>query len=135
MSAVGAASILGHMVALISETSASDGDIFPYMFKQRGLGPLIGKRTWGGVVGITDWGPMIDGGSVSVPQFPMNDAQGRFIVEGEGVTPDIEVENDVFSLIDGRDPQLERGVAELERAVAAEPKALPQAAPAPIKTP
>lgn len=125
----------GHMVALISETSASDGDIFPYMFKQRGLGPLIGKRTWGGVVGITDWGPMIDGGSVSVPQFPMNDAQGRFIVEGEGVTPDIEVENDVFSLIDGRDPQLERGVAELERAVAAEPKALPQAAPAPIKTP
>lgn len=124
----------GQLVALINETSASDGDIFPYMFQKIGLGPLIGKRSWGGVVGITDWGPLIDGGSVAVPQFPMNDLDGNFIVEGHGVDPDIVVENDVFSLIAGRDPQLERGVAELDRAIKASPKRWPARGAMPVKT-
>jgi tricorn protease len=59
----------GPMVALINETSASDGDIFSYMFKQAKLGPTIGKRTWGGTVGINDYGPVLDGGNVEVPEF------------------------------------------------------------------
>ena len=103
----------GHMVCLISETSASDGDIFPDRFRKAGLGPLIGKRTWGGVVGISGTGPLIDGGTVFVPQQATNDVDGSYIIEGEGVTPDIEVENDPASVIAGRDPQLERGVEEV----------------------
>jgi tricorn protease len=123
----------GHQVALISETSASDGDIFPHMFRQVGLGPLIGKRTWGGVVGVTDWGPLIDGGSVNVPQFGFAGADGQWIIEGEGVSPDIEVDNDLPSLLAGKDNQLDRGIQELQAKIAAEPKALPPEPAAPIK--
>ncbi len=103
----------GYMAALISESTASDGDIFAYMFKKAQLGPTIGKRTWGGVVGISDYGPVIDGGSVEVPEFvAIADLQGNYHVEGEGVSPDIEVDNDVFSTIHGKDPQLDRAIAE-----------------------
>ena len=59
----------GHLVCILDEDSASDGDIFPYRFREAGLGPLIGKRSWGGVIGITSHGPLLDGGSVNVPQF------------------------------------------------------------------
>ncbi len=124
----------GHTVCLISETSASDGDIFPYYFRKAGLGPLIGKRSWGGVVGISGTGPLIDGGVVFVPQNGTNDENGAWIIEGVGVEPDIEVENDPASAIAGRDPQLERGVAEVLKAMAAEPRRLPPRPPDPVKT-
>ncbi len=120
----------GHMAAIINENSASDGDIFPAMFKQAGLGPLIGKRTWGGVVGITNRGPLIDGGSVFVPEFAFASADGEWIIEGHGVDPDIVVENDPKAAIQGRDPQLERTVQEILEAIEADPKKLP-ARPAP----
>ena len=84
----------GHLVCVLNQNSASDGDIFPAMFKQAKLGPLIGKRSWGGVVGITNRGPLVDGGVVSVPEFGFASADGRWIIEGHGVDPDIEVEND-----------------------------------------
>ncbi|MCM2256877.1 MAG: S41 family peptidase, partial [Vicinamibacteria bacterium] len=87
----------GPMVALINETSASDGDIFPNYFRKAGLGPLIGKRTWGGVVGISGRGPLLDGSQVFVPLNATNDENGNYIVEGIGVAPDIEVENDPAS--------------------------------------
>ncbi|WP_428269301.1 S41 family peptidase [Haliangium sp.] len=125
----------GHMVTLISETSASDGDIFPYMFRQAGLGPLIGKRTWGGIVGISFHGPLIDGGQVFVPEFGNAAASGEWVVEGVGVPPDIEVENDPVSLIEGRDPQLERGIAEVMKRIEAEPRRLPARPAPPVKTP
>jgi tricorn protease len=125
----------GHMVCLLDEDSASDGDIFPHMFRQAGLGPLIGKRSWGGVVGITSHGPLIDGGGVNVPEFGTNDLDGNWIIEGYGVAPDIEVENDPASVIAGRDPQLERGIAEVMRAIEADPKRLPERQPLPVKTP
>jgi hypothetical protein len=83
----------GPMACLISETSASDGDIFPYMFRLSGLGPLIGKRTWGGVVGISGHGMLIDGGETFVPQYANVSREGKHVVEGEGVSPDIEVDN------------------------------------------
>jgi len=124
----------GHMVCLISETSASDGDIFPNYFREAGLGPLIGKRTWGGVVGGSNIG-LVDGGAVFVPRNATNDLDGNYIIEGLGVPPDIEVENDPASVLRGGDPQLERGVAEVLRAIEADPKSLPERPADPVKTP
>ena len=124
----------GHMAALINETSASDGDIFPARFRKAGLGPLIGKRTWGGVVGISGRGPLIDGGQVFVPQQATNDVDGSYIIEGQGVAPDIEVENDPASVAAGRDPQLERAVEEVLAAIAKDPKRLPKRPADPVKT-
>lgn len=126
---------IGHLAALCNGTTASDGDIFSYMFKQAKLGPLIGERTWGGVVGINDWGPLIDGGSVNVPQFATADTAGRYVIEGEGVAPDIEVENDVATVLAGRDPQLDRAISELKAAIARQPVGLPPRPADPVKTP
>jgi tricorn protease len=126
----------GHMAALISESTASDGDIFAYMFKQAKLGPTIGKRTWGGVVGINDYGPVIDGGQVEVPEFvAIADLQGNYHVEGEGVSPDIEVDNDVFSTIHDKDPQLDRAISEVMAKIQANPPVLPQRQADPVKAP
>jgi tricorn protease len=125
----------GPMVSLLNETSASDGDIFPAMFKQAGLGPLIGKRSWGGVIGITGHGPLIDGGQVNVPEFGFADVNGNWIIEGHGVDPDIVVENDPQSVIAGRDPQLERGVQEVLKAMQEHPRRLPGKPAPPDKAP
>ncbi|HKN77037.1 MAG TPA: S41 family peptidase [Candidatus Acidoferrum sp.] len=125
----------GPKVCLINETSASDGDIFPYMFRQAGLGPLIGKRTWGGVVGITGHGPLIDGGMVFVPQFATGSVAGQYVIEGHGVDPDIVVENDAAAEIEGKDQQLDRAVAEILKALQANPKKLPPRPPDPVKAP
>ncbi|MBE0592085.1 MAG: PD40 domain-containing protein [Gemmatimonadales bacterium] len=125
----------GPMVSLISETSASDGDIFPAMFRKAGLGPLIGKRTWGGVVGISGLGPLLDGGTAYVPIGGTTDIDGSWIIEGYGVDPDIDVTNDPQSVIDGKDPQLERGIAEVLAAMERDPKRLPNRAPDPVKRP
>jgi tricorn protease len=129
------ATFYGPKVCLINETSASDGDIFPYMFREAGLGPLIGKRTWGGVVGISGHGPLLDGGEVFVPEFATASAAGQYVIEGHGVDPDIEVENDPVSVIAGKDTQLDRGIAEILKALQANPKMLPSRPPDPIKTP
>ncbi len=123
----------GHLVALLNETSASDGDIFPAMFRQADLGPLIGKRSWGGVIGITGYGPLIDGGGVNVPQFGWANAEGQWAIENRGVEPDITVENDPQSLIAGGDPQLERAIEEVLRRMQDDPRALPPRPVAPIK--
>ncbi|MGA8278328.1 MAG: S41 family peptidase, partial [Rhodanobacteraceae bacterium] len=126
---------LGHMAALCNGTTASDGDIFSYMFKQAQLGPLIGTRTWGGVVGINNWGPVIDGGDVYVPQFATANTEGKYVIEGHGVDPDIEVKEDVAAELNGRDPQLDRAISELQKEIAAHPVKLPPAPPEPVKAP
>ena len=123
----------GHMVALTSETSASDGDIFPHYFRAAGLGPLVGKRTWGGVVG-GNYSPLIDDGSVFVPQSGTNAATGERIIEGQGVSPDIEVENDPISMLAGHDLQLERGVQEVLQQMAEHSMSLPKRPADPVKT-
>src|SRR6266498_2356768 len=125
---------VGPMACLLNENSASDGDIFPAMFREAGLGPLIGKRSWGGVVGITNRGTLIDGGAVFVPEFGFVSAKGEWVIEGHGVDPDIEVENDPRSVIEGKDPQLERAVNEVMSRLKAQPTALPARPPAPVKT-
>ena len=124
---------IGPMVALLDGNSASDGDIFPSMFREAGLGPLIGKRSWGGVVGISGRGPLIDGGGISVPESGLANVKGQFIIEGYGVDPDIEVENDPKSVLEGKDPQLERGIAEVMARLKT-PVALPPKPAGPIKT-
>ena len=125
---------MGPMAALLDQNSASDGDIFPWMFREAGLGPLIGKRSWGGVVGINNRGGLIDGGNVFVPGSALANNKGQWIIEGYGVDPDIEVENDPQSEIAGRDPQLERGIAELMAKIKDHPTKLPGRPAAPIKT-
>ncbi|HJU39795.1 MAG TPA: S41 family peptidase, partial [Tahibacter sp.] len=126
---------IGRLVALCNGTTASDGDIFSYMFKQAKLGPLIGVRTWGGVVGISGSGPAIDGGEIYVPQYATADTRGNYVVEGTGVEPDIVVEQDVASQLAGRDPQLDRGIAELKAQIAANPVSLPPVQAPPVKAP
>lgn len=104
--------IYGPKVILANEWAGSGGDAFPYFFKKAGLGPMIGKRTWGGLVGIQGFKPLLDGGGVTVPQFGLWSAQeGRWIAENYGVDPDIEVSNTPDLVNQGHDPQLERAIA------------------------
>lgn len=123
----------GPLVCLLNENSSSDGDIFPAMFREAGLGPLIGKRSWGGVVGITNRGTLVDGGVVNVPEFGFTNAKGEWIIEGYGVDPDIVVENDPKAVIQGQDPQLERGVTELLNKLKAKPTTWPKRGAPPVK--
>ena len=105
----------GPMVTLCNEFSASDGDIFPYRFKALGLGKLIGKRTWGGVVGIRQSLPIVDGGQFFKPEFALLSKDGKeWIIEGHGVDPDIVVDNDPGKEFKGEDQQLDRGIQELQ---------------------
>jgi tricorn protease len=124
----------GPKAALINEDTASDGDIFSNAFRQWKIGLLVGKRTWGGVVGVTDRGPLLDGGTVFVPEFGAADAEGHWIIEGHGVDPDIVVEQDPVAVLGGHDPQLERGVQELMKLLPMIPGGLPGRPAPPIKT-
>ena len=124
----------GHMVCLLDEDTASDGDQFAWVFRKAGLGPLIGKRSWGGVVGIYGRPSLIDGGSVSVPESGSTDAEGNWVIEGHGVDPDIVVENEPAELLKGRDQQLEKAVDVLLEKLQEQPMDLPPRPSAPVKT-
>jgi tricorn protease len=127
------AAFAGPMVSILNENSSSDGDIFPAMFREAKLGPLIGKRSWGGVVGITNHGQLIDGGTVNVPEFGFTNAKGEWVIEGHGVDPDIEVDNDPRAVIQGKDPQLERAVAEVLARMKTTPPKWPTRPADPVK--
>jgi tricorn protease len=113
--------------------SASDGDIFPYLFKQYGIGPLVGTRTWGGVRGIRGYWPMMDGGFVTIPEDAIYGLDGKWAVENHGVDPDVEVEDQPADLLAGHDAQLETAVAMMVKALEGKPGALP--APPPLLPP
>jgi len=119
----------GQQVMLINGWSGSGGDAFPTYFKQAGLGPLIGTRTWGGLIGISGAPNLTDGGTVSVPTFRMYDPKGTWFPEGHGVDPDIEVIDDPSQLAKGIDPQLERAIKEVQDRIAKAPKAPTRPAP------
>ncbi len=125
------ATFLGHLACLLDETSASDGDIFPAMFRRAGLGPLIGKRSWGGIIGITDRGRLLDGGTVNVPEFGNTEPGSEWTIEGIGVEPDVVVDNDAQALLAGRDPQLDKAIELLLQKVQQEPRPRPTAPPPP----
>lgn len=110
VSTVPAQTLVGPMVTLIDKYSASDGDLFPYGFRQLGLGTIIGTRSWGGIVGITGSLPFIDGTDLRIPQFTSLSMEGKWIIEGEGVEPDIEIENDPFREFSGHDEQLNKAI-------------------------
>lgn len=109
------AGIWGPKVMIINERAGSGGDLLPYMFKMKKLGPLVGTRTWGGLVGTWDTPLFIDGGRMVAPRGGFYDVNGKWAVEGEGVAPDIEVIQDPKAVLGGRDPQLERAVQEALR--------------------
>ncbi|MEO5895106.1 MAG: PDZ domain-containing protein [Vicinamibacterales bacterium] len=121
----------GPQVMLINGWSGSGGDAFPTYFKQSGLGPVIGTRTWGGLIGISGAPLLVDGGNVSVPTFRMYDPKGTWFAEGHGVEPDIEVIDDPAQLAKGSDPQLARAIKEVQDRMANYPK--PPTRPAPEK--
>ena len=102
----------GPKVMLINERSGSGGDLLPYMFKFKDLGPLVGTRTWGGLVGTWDTPRFIDGGRMVAPRGGFYDINGEWAVEGEGIAPDVEVIQDPKLVLEGHDPQLEKGVEE-----------------------
>ncbi|OPZ99015.1 MAG: hypothetical protein BWY70_01087 [Bacteroidetes bacterium ADurb.Bin408] len=110
--------INGPIVMLINQYSASDGDLFPYGFKKYKMGPVIGVRSWGGVVGIRGSLPFVDGAVLNKPEFASYDAEtGEWIIEGTGVEPDIYVDNDPYEEYNGRDAQLERAIEEVLKAM------------------
>jgi len=105
------ATIVGPKVCLIDNYSASDGDLFPYRFKKLGIGKVIGKRSWGGVVGIRGSLPLVDGGYLMKPEFGHYSSEGKgWIIEGHGVDPDIEVDNDPAKEYAGEDEQLNMAI-------------------------
>ena len=113
---------------MLNEFSASDGDLFPYRFKHYKMGPLIGKRSWGGVVGIRGSLPLTDGGTLSKPEFSRVDVAGKeWIIEGYGVDPDIVQDNDPAKEFAGIDEQLNKGIAVLLEKLKTGEKKLPEA--------
>jgi tricorn protease len=116
----------GAMAMLINGWSGSGGDCFPFYFREARLGPLIGTRTWGGLIGMTGVPSLIDGGSVSVPTFGIYSRKGDWIIEGYGVDPDVEVIDDPSVMARGKDPQLERAIeyvmAELKKSPPSDPR-------------
>ena len=109
------AGIWGPKVMIINERAGSGGDLLPYMFKEKKLGPLVGTKTWGGLVGTWDTPRFIDGGRMVAPRGGFYDVDGNWAVEGEGVAPDIEVHQNPKEVLAGKDPQLEKAVEEALR--------------------
>jgi tricorn protease len=128
------AMIYGPMVCLADEFSASDGDLFTYRFKQHKLGKVVGKRTWGGVVGIRGSLPLLDGGSLNKPEFSRYDVKGKnWIIEGYGVEPDIYVDNDPAKEYAGIDQQLNKAIAVILEELKTKEKDIPPLPPYPVK--
>ncbi len=119
----------GPKVMLINGWSGSGGDAFPDFFREAGLGPLIGMRTWGGLIGISGAPELIDGGTVTVPTFRMYKPNGEWFAEGHGVDPDIQVPEDPAQLARGIDPQLERAITEVLALLKAHPPLHPARPP------
>jgi len=128
------AMILGPKVCLIDEFSASDGDLFAYRFRKANLGKLIGKRTWGGVVGIRGSLPLADGGYLMKPEFAVYSTEGeKWIIEGHGVEPDIYVDNDPAREYAGVDEQLNKAIEVILQELKTKEKELPSPPPHPKK--
>lgn len=116
-------SLEGPMVMLINQHAGSGGDLFPYLFKKAGLGPLVGKRTWGGLVGINGYHGLVDGGGVTAPGFGIFDPDTKqWIAENRGVDPDVDIDDRPDLLAKGEDPQLEKAVEILMKKLPATPK-------------
>ena len=116
----------GPKAMIINEYAGSGGDLMPWMFRYHKIGPLIGKRTWGGLVGIGGYPPLIDGGSVTAPHFAFYTPEGKWEIENHGVAPDIEVEMDPKLWRQGKDPQLEKAIDVVMEALRKNPPQTPK---------
>jgi len=123
----------GPKVCLIDKYSSSDGDLFPYGFRQLGLGKLIGKRSWGGIVGISGSRSYLDGQDMRTPFFTSYSLEGNWIIEGHGVDPDIDIDINPFEDYKGKDAQLDKAI-EVLKAEMKNWKPLPPTPPAPDKS-
>lgn len=119
----------GPKVMLIDQDAGSGGDFLPYSFRTMNIGPLIGTRTWGGLIGISANPQLMDGGFLTVPYFRFYDVNHRWTVENEGVAPDITSKLDPIAANQGRDTQLERAIQEVERLMQTNPSPVPRSAP------
>lgn len=127
---------VGPKVLLVNEYSASDGDLFPYRFRHNHLGTIIGRRTWGGVVGYSGTIRVVDGGSIVTPSYAPFAADGTgFIIEGHGVEPDIDVANDPYREYHGEDQQLEKAIEVILQKLESEGVTAPPIPPFPDKSP
>ncbi|UCF04498.1 MAG: PD40 domain-containing protein [bacterium] len=124
----------GHLACVINAYAGSGGDAFPYLFRHAGLGPLIGKRTWGGLVGMNRNVPLMDGGYCTIPTIGFFDLDGEWAVENVGVPPDIEVDNRPDLVVEGLDPQLEKAIEYLMKKIKEDPPKLPKKPKAPDKS-
>ena len=127
------AGLWGPKVMVVNERAGSGGDLLPYLFRFKGIGPLVGTRTWGGLVGTWDTPPLIDGGGFVAPRGGFIDVNGEWAVEATGVAPDIEVRNDPKPVIEGGDPQLEAAVAEALRLLETRTAPLATEPPPPVR--
>src|SRR5436190_1126440 len=125
------AQIYGPKTMIINEMSGSGGDTLPWMFRQDKLGPIVGTRTWGGLVGIWNYPALMDGGFVTAPRGAIYGLKGEWEVENRGVAPDIEIENDPASVAAGGDPQLEKAVQLTLEALSRNPVVIPDHPPYP----
>ena len=127
-----AQTLVGPKVALIDKYSASDGDLFAHGFKALGIGTTIGTRTWGGIVGITGSLPFVDGTDLRIPQFTSLTMDGDWMIEGVGVSPEIEVENDPWKEFNGEDQQLNKAIEVILQQLE-DRKSLPEIPEPPVK--
>jgi tricorn protease len=113
--------IYGPKAMIVNQMSGSGGDALPWIFRKASLGPLVGVRTWGGLVGISGYPPLLDGGYVTAPRWGLYGTKGEWEVENVGITPDIEVEQDPALVRQGHDPQLEKAVEAVLESLKANP--------------
>ena len=123
----------GYMALVTNEFSVSCGEEFPHRFRQLGLGPIIGRRTYGGEVGSSPGWPLMDGGVVSVPNYGMWTEKDGWVIESEGVSPDIDVESDPNAFAAGKDAQLDKSVQVLMDSIRKNPVVWPKQPPDPVK--
>ena len=127
------ASIQGPKAMIIDETAGSGGDLLPWMFRKYKMGPLVGQRTWGGLVGILGFPTLMDGGAITAPNLAIWTPEDGWVVENEGVPPDIEVEQTPADVIAGRDPQLEKAIQLVMAELKKNPPAKVVRPPYPVK--
>ncbi len=118
---------------IIDETAGSGGDLLPWMFRKLKLGTLVGKRTWGGLVGTLGFPVLMDGGSVTAPNLAIWTPEEGWPVENVGVPPDIEVEQTPADVIAGRDPQLEKAIQVIMDELKKNPVQEPKRPPYPVR--
>jgi len=121
-----------HMALLTNRQAGSGGDELPNEFRQKGMGPVIGTRTWGGLVGVSMFIRLMNGAGLTVPDYRIYTPEGQWTVENEGVSPDIEVELDPAEMADGVDAQLKKGIEVLLAAIEQDPRAQPEHPPFPV---